>query len=109
MKKVSYNQKEVTAYFKDILGEPEFEYDHIPKRRFRLDIAWPGYRIGIEVQGGLWIKGAHSTGAGIIRDMEKRNLSLINGWSVLERQPKELLTEATRQMLKDLVRRRGDA
>ena len=91
-----YKPEIVSAYFKqEGLPAPVFEHVHIPGRKFRLDVAWPQYKIGIEVQGGLWIKAAHSTGTGIKRDMCKRNLGTLNGWAILEYEPKDLCTEAT--------------
>ena len=66
------------------LPEPVREYRHIPGRLFRLDFAWPDYRVGVEVQGQIWSKGGHSSGTGIIRDCEKRNLGKLEGWTVLE-------------------------
>lgn len=66
------------------LPEPVREYRHIPDRLFRLDFAWPDYRIGVEVQGQIWSKGGHSSGTGITRDCEKRNLGNLEGWTLLE-------------------------
>ena len=65
------------------LPEPKTEYRAIPDRRFRFDLAYPKIRLLIEVQGGIWRKGGHSTGKGISRDYEKNNLAVQNGWRVL--------------------------
>lgn len=56
----------------------------IPGRRFRFDFAFLEPRLLIEVQGGTWAMGAHSTGQGISRDTEKLNLATIHGWRVLQ-------------------------
>lgn len=37
----------------------------------------------IEVQGGIWKKGGHSTGRGITRDCEKANLAALHGYKTL--------------------------
>jgi very-short-patch-repair endonuclease len=66
------------------LPKPEREYRFHPKRRFRLDFAWPERRLGLEVQGGTWSGGAHGRGSGIARDYEKLNLALLQGWRVLQ-------------------------
>mgnify|MGYP002738205420 CR=1 FL=1 len=101
---MNYSPLIVTAYFVDCgLPVPVYEYCHIPGRKFRLDVAWVKWKIGIEVQGGLWIKAAHSTGKGIKRDMTKRNLSLLNGWRVLEVEPRELCMQATADMVHRLI------
>lgn len=85
------------------LPEPRFEVPHIPGRRFRLDIAWPEARVGIEVQGGIWTRAAHSTGTGIRRDIEKRNLGLCLGWRVLECEPRDLLTPGMASMVRSAM------
>jgi very-short-patch-repair endonuclease len=61
------------------------EYQAIPGRRFRFDFAWtePHHRLLVEVNGGTYTKGAHSTGRGIARDYEKANLAVLQGWRVL--------------------------
>jgi very-short-patch-repair endonuclease len=61
----------------------EREYQFNPTRKFRLDFAVPVLKFGVEIEGGLWTKGAHSTPTGILRDMEKGNLLVMDGWSVL--------------------------
>lgn len=52
-------------------------------RKFRFDFAFPAERLGIELEGGLWSRGAHSRPAGIQRDIEKHNFAVLNGWKVL--------------------------
>lgn len=62
----------------------EAEYRFHPKRRWRLDMAWPEQRIAVEVHGGIHMaRGGHNTAAGITRDCEKGNEALILGWRVL--------------------------
>ena len=64
------------------------EYQAIPGRRYRFDFAfvsgkWQGKMLLIEINGGTYTKGAHSTGQGIARDYEKANLAVLHGWRVL--------------------------
>ena len=56
----------------------------IPGRDFRFDFAFTEARVLIEIQGGTFAKGrsAH-TGASLMRDFEKQNLAVCNGWRVL--------------------------
>jgi very-short-patch-repair endonuclease len=61
----------------------ETEYHAIPGRRYRWDIAWPAQRLLVEIQGGIWSKGGHSTGVGITRDVEKANMAVWAGWRIL--------------------------
>jgi len=65
------------------LPEPIREYQAIKGRKFRFDFAWLEHRLLVEVNGGTYTKGAHSTGAGIARDYEKCNLGVLQGWRVL--------------------------
>lgn len=62
---------------------PEREFRALPDRWFRWDLAWPDRRLLLEVQGGVWKKGGHSSGAGINRDTEKGNLATLAGWRQL--------------------------
>jgi very-short-patch-repair endonuclease len=68
------------------LPEPEREYMFAKSigRRWRLDFAYPEKRIGIEVQGGTYIRGAHSRGTGLERDYEKYNQAQVLGWDVYQ-------------------------
>ena len=65
------------------LPEPIREYQAIKGRKFRFDFAWLEHRLLVEVNGGTYTKGAHSTGQGIARDYEKANLATLDGWRVL--------------------------
>jgi very-short-patch-repair endonuclease len=65
------------------LPEPIREYPAIKGRKFRFDFAWLERKLLVEVNGGTYTKGAHSTGAGIARDYEKANLAQLAGWRVL--------------------------
>lgn len=73
---------------------PEF-YFHT-SRGFRIDYAIPVYgnlpvKIAIEQEGGLFMKkSGHNTGKGIQRDMEKNNLLVSEGWTLIRREPKDL-------------------
>ena len=64
----------------------------IPGRRFRVDFLID--RLVVECEGGIWIKGGHSTGKGITRDIEKGNLLTLNGYSVL-RFTKDMINDGT--------------
>lgn len=65
------------------LPRPELQYRIVPDRKFRWDMAWPAQRVAVEVQGGIWTGGKHTRGVGLMRDMEKNNLAVLNGWVVL--------------------------
>jgi len=60
------------------------EYRVVPDRRWRFDYAYPELRIGIEIHGGIWVRGGHTRGSGFIKDREKMNRAAVAGWLVLE-------------------------
>ena len=65
------------------LPEPTREFPFALPRKFRFDFAWIGERLAVEVQGGTYQRGAHSSGTGLARDFEKNNLAVLKGWRVL--------------------------
>jgi len=65
------------------LPEPVAEYRFHPSRGWRFDWAWPERRIAVEEDGGVWIAGRHTRGAGYLADMEKLNAAAELGWRVL--------------------------
>lgn len=52
-------------------------------RDWRFDFAWPQERVAVEIEGGTWVRGRHSRGAGYGIDCEKYNVAQLNGWIVL--------------------------
>lgn len=88
------------------LPRPDAEVTIIPGRRFRYDFAWPAFRIVLEVQGGVYMRGksGHSSGTGIARDQEKLNRATVEGWRMLQIQPRYLMTTQTRDWLRVLLR-----
>jgi very-short-patch-repair endonuclease len=65
------------------LPDPIREYRFAPPRRWRADFAWPDQLLIVEVEGGTWTGGRHSTGSGTEADCEKYNTALCQGWRVL--------------------------
>lgn len=61
-------------------------------KRYRLDFAHPLSKTGIEIQGGVYMRGRHVTGSGYERDCKKYNLAYTSEWTIF------LLTS---QMAKD--------
>ena len=55
----------------------------IPGRRFRFDFAFIRENLLIEINGGTYTRGGHSTGTGIKRDYEKGNLAVKYGYKLL--------------------------
>jgi len=59
------------------------EYQAIPGRKFRFDFAFIRENLLIELNGGTFTRGGHSTGTGIRRDYTKQNLCQIAGYKLL--------------------------
>lgn len=65
------------------LPEPEREYRFHPTRKWRLDFAWPARLLAVEVEGGVYRGGGHTSVAGLKRDIEKSNALTLGGWRLL--------------------------
>jgi hypothetical protein len=58
------------------------EYRFCPERKFRFDFCDPLHRVACEIEGGVWVQGRHTRGAGYAKDAEKYNLATFLGWKV---------------------------
>lgn len=83
MKPSSLELKAITRIRTAKLPEPESEFAFAYPRRWRFDFAYPDFKIGIELEGGLWIQGRHTSPQGFIKDMDKYNAAALLGWRVL--------------------------
>jgi len=120
---VKYNPEIVKAYFVECgLPAPELEYKFHPERKWRFDFAWMGFRlfsgkwitdfgndmaeikVALEVDGGIWIAGAHNRGARIKKTWEKENAANILGWHILKCEPKELCLLTTVEMIRQCLK-----
>lgn len=63
--------------------KPEREFRFHPKRLWRFDFAYPNEKIAIEIEGGVFVRGRHTTGIGFTADTEKYNEAIKLGWRVL--------------------------
>ena len=72
-------------------------------RKFKFDFAYPELKIAIEIEGGVFTKGAHGSISGILRDIEKYNLAVLNGWSVLRFLPDEMVKQNTYNIINQLI------
>ncbi|MFH1744504.1 MAG: hypothetical protein ABIH23_36330 [bacterium] len=88
-------------YMQEGLPKPTFEH-RFCDRRWRLDVAWPEYRIAIECQGGLFLPGGgrHNRGAAMLKEYEKLNTLAQMGWSVIFVIPQDLCLVSTVEMVK---------
>jgi hypothetical protein len=64
------------------LPSPRREHRFDTLRKWRFDLAWPELMVACEVDGGSWVQGRHTRGAGFERDLEKSNAAQLAGWRV---------------------------
>ena len=109
LKMAQGNQGEQALAYQCIADKlPAFEQNYIfnPSRKFELDIAWPALKVGVEIQGGIFnsATGAHGSPIKIMRDMEKSNLLVLDGWRVLRYTPTEVKHGQAIEGIKKLLR-----
>lgn len=77
------------------LPTPVTEYIFHPTRKWRLDAAWPDHRIAVEVDGGGFINGRHSRGAGMEEDAIKYAEATLRGWRIFRTTPRQVKAGTT--------------
>lgn len=82
------------------------QYKLIPNRRFLADFVHLESKVAIEIQGGRWIKGGHTTGRGMLADCEKAVLAASLGWIVLPLVDK-MLTDEYLEIVYQIIKSRG--
>ena len=61
----------------------EREFQFHPTRKWRADFAHVPSRTLIEIEGGIWIRGRHTSPKGFAADAEKYLEATLAGWRVL--------------------------
>ncbi len=85
------NHEPILRFFESHgLPRPAPEYQFSSLRKWRFDFAWIPGRLALEVEGGVWTGGRHTSGAGFMSDMEKYNAGVILGWRILRCTPEQL-------------------
>jgi len=69
---------------------PTREFKFHPKRRWRVDYAWPDLKLAVEIEGGAFVQGRHFRGVGAIKDMEKYNELVFMGYRLLRFTPDQV-------------------
>jgi very-short-patch-repair endonuclease len=81
------------------LPAPVREHRFEPLRKWAFDFAWPALRVALEVEGGVWTGGRHTSPAGFLADCAKYNHAAALGWRVLRVTPDQLCTVDTTVLL----------
>lgn len=87
----------------DLKVECVKEYKFHPTRKWRFDYAIPAHKIALEVEGGVWTGGRHTSPKGFLGDMEKYNTATAMGWRLLRTTPERLCSNETLQMVRDII------
>jgi hypothetical protein len=66
---------------------PERDARFHDSRRWRFDFYWPSYRVAVEVEGGVWVRGRHTRASGFVGDLEKYNEAALQGIALLRVTP----------------------
>lgn len=79
--------------------DPATELVFHPKRKWRLDYAWPTRMIAVEIHGGIHSGGRHTRGRGFVEDRAKMNEAALLGWTVIEATPEHVKSGQLRAWL----------
>lgn len=93
---------------KDQLGVlPVKEHVFHAHRKWRFDYAFPEHKVALEVEGGVWTGGRHTSSRGFLGDMEKYNEAAALGWRVVRCTPDTLCTLKNINLLRRLINEQG--
>lgn len=85
------------------IARPDVEYRFHPIRKWRFDYAWVDKKVALEVEGGAFSGGRHTTGAGFRADIDKYNSATVLGWTVVRCLPEHLYAKQTTDMIATLT------
>lgn len=87
----------------DLKIEVVKEYIFHPTRKWRFDYAVPEHKIALEVEGGVWTGGRHTSPKGFLGDIEKYNTATLMGWRVFRTTPDDLYKKKTLDLMKSAI------
>ncbi len=100
-----YDAEIVLMFFKEHklpVATPEFRFH--PERLYKFDFAFQEQMVALEVEGGVFKGGGHTSIKGFLKDIHKYNLATVMGWRVLRVVPSELCMQETIDMLKEILK-----
>ena len=78
------------------------EYRFHPTRKWRADFAHLEGKVLIEIEGGTWVAGRHSRGAGYAGDCEKYMEATLLGWRIIRLTP-AMITQDNLERIMQLI------
>ena len=91
----------------NLQGEFKREFRFCSHRKWRFDFANEFYRLGIEIEGGIWKFGHHNRGKGFEDDCEKYNHAALDDWTVFRFTPKMVNNLDGLELVKAYIKRHG--
>jgi very-short-patch-repair endonuclease len=86
------------------LPDPITEFKFHPVRKWRFDYAWPDRKVALEIEGGIWNRGAHVRALHYMSDMEKYNEAQKLGWRVFRFTPQQFKKGDVQSFLLDVFK-----
>ena len=83
MSKTSNLELKFEIYSRELRVQPVREYVFALPRKWRFDFAWPHEKVAVEIEGGIFVNGAHNRGRHFMSDCDKYNQAALLGWAVL--------------------------
>ncbi len=83
--------------------KPVTEFRFHPTRKWRSDFAFPDKMLLVEFEGGVFVKGRHTRGAGFVADCEKYNNAALLGYVVMRFTDKHVRTGEALVMIEQFM------
>ena len=90
---------------KQLFPGVETEFRFHPERRWRFDFSWPSVFVALEIEGGAFVQGRHTRGAGYVKDMEKYSEAAILGWRILRVTPQQVKNGKAIELLERMFKK----
>ena len=78
-------------------------FKYHPAKKKRYDYAVPEHKIALEVEGGVWTGGRHTSPKCFLGYIEKYNTATLMGWRVFRTTPDDLYKKKTLDLMKSAI------
>lgn len=87
------------------IPQPIPEYQFTIERKWRIDYAWPIYKVAVEIEGGIWMKKSrHTSPSGYLKDMVKYNMLNEKEWALLRYAPKNINYQQIKRVIDNRIK-----